>query len=487
MVRRLLHLLAGVRLRVTVTAVLAVACALGVSAAVVEVVLQHDRHNVLLNTAQVQAREVEALNQALKPPIELPPSPTLESGLVQVLSKGHVIGASRLLRDEPVLWSPGDPTIQAFPDASLGPAQDVRIVAEPVKVGKDEGTVAVVVSLDQYDRSLTSVRRLLEFGLPILLGVVGLICWWIVGRALRRIEALRREVAEIATRPGEHRVAVPATDDEVGRLARTLNTMLDRMEHLSARERRFVADASHELRSPIANIRTALEVALHRPDSADWPRVAGDVLTEDSRMAQLVEDLLLLARSDEGHLVAASEGHDLLAVARQVVTSGDYAAGPPAVTVSGTSARVLVPGAYLERVIANLVDNARRYAISGVEVIVQRNDRVATLQVRDDGPGVPDAARCRIFERFVRLDEARDRDHGGFGLGLAIVADLCRAYGGTIEISDAEPGAVFSVRFPLARAASTQPSAAETPITTPSPAPEPEPEAEPEWRQPAHR
>jgi signal transduction histidine kinase len=484
MVKRLLHLLAGVRLRVTVTAVLAVACALGLSGAVVEVVLQHDRHNVLMNTAQVQAREVEALNQALKPPIELPPSPTLQSGLVQVLSNGRVIAASRLLRDEPVLWSPGDPTIQSFPDASLGPARDVRIVAEPVKVGKDQGTVAVVVSLDQYDRSLTSVRRLLELGLPILLGVVGLICWWIVGRALRRIEKLRREVAEIATRPGEHRVAVPATDDEVGRLARTLNSMLDRMEHLSARERRFVADASHELRSPIANIRTALEVALHRPESADWPRVAGEVLTEDGRMAHLVEDLLLLARSDEGRLVPVSDGRDLLAVARQVV-AGDYTVEPPVVTVSGTPARVLVPGAYLERVIANLVDNARRFAASSVEVFVESNDRFATLRVRDDGPGVPDAARCRIFERFVRLDEARDRDHGGFGLGLAIVADLCRAYGGTIEVSDANPGAVFSVRFPLAQPVSIRPSAAET--QTAAPAPASEPEAVPGWRQPVRR
>jgi signal transduction histidine kinase len=484
MVRRLRHLVAPVRLRVTVTAVLAVACALGVSAAVVEVVLQHDKHNVLVNTAQVQAREVEALNQDLKPPIELPPSPTLQSGLVQVLSNGHVIAASRLLRDEPALWSPGDPTIQSFPDASLGPARDVRVVAEPVKVGKDQGTVAVVVSLDQFDRSLMSVRRLLELGLPILLGVVGLICWWIVGRALRRIELLRREVAEIATRPGEHRVAVPATDDEVGRLARTLNSMLDRMEHLSARERRFVADASHELRSPIANIRTALEVALHRPESADWPRVAGEVLTEDSRMAHLVEDLLLLARSDEGRLVAASDGRDLLAVARQVVASGDYTVDPPVVTVSGTPARVLVPGAYLERVIANLVENASRFAESRVEVSVESNDGFATLQVRDDGPGVPEAARCRIFERFVRLDEARDRDHGGFGLGLAIVTDLCRAYGGTIEVSNADPGAVFSVRFPLAQPVATRPVAAETQTGALAPASDRGREPEPGWRQP---
>src|SRR5262249_35706473 len=150
----------------------------------------------------------------------------------------------------------------------------------------------------------------------------------------------------------------------------------------------------------------------------------------------------------------------------------------PAVTVNGTSARVLVPGAYLERVIANLVDNARRYAMSRVEVSVQSTERVATLQVRDDGPGVPDAAQCRIFKPTVRLDEARDRDHGGFGLGLAIVADLCRAYGGTIEVSDAGPGAVFSVRFPLARAASARLPATKTATATPSPAPQPEPERE---------
>jgi signal transduction histidine kinase len=430
-----------------------VACALAVSAAVVEVVLQHDRQHVLVTTAEVQAREVEALNQNLKPPLELPPSPTLQSGLVQVLSNGRVLAASRLLRAEPALWTPGEPIIQSFPDASLGPARDVRTVAEPLKVGKDSGTAVVVVSLDQYDRSLTSVRRLLEIGLPILLGVVGLICWWIVGKALRRIEALRREVAEIATRPGEHRVAVPATDDEVGRLARTLNSMLDRMEQLSARERRFVADASHELRSPIANIRTALEVALHRPESANWPHVAGEVLTEDSRMGHLVEDLLLLARSDEGRLVAASERPDLLAVARQVVSINsavELSGQSPPVVVRGTSAPVAVPAAYLERIVANLVDNARRFAAARVEVVVQRRDDTAVLQVRDDGPGVPEAARNRIFERFVRLDEARDREHGGFGLGLAIVADLCHAYGGTIEVADGNPGAVFSVTFPLA-------------------------------------
>jgi signal transduction histidine kinase len=148
-------------------------------------------------------------------------------------------------------------------------------------------------------------------------------------------------------------------------------------------------------------------------------------------------------------------------VARAVVATGDYAGGCPAVRVTGAPAPVLVPAAYLERIIANLVENAGQFASSQVDVRVYSYGETTTLEVRDDGPGVPVAQRAHIFERFVRLDEARDRDHGGFGLGLAIVADLCHAYGGTIEVGDADPGAVFCVRFPLAQAAAVrQPAAA---------------------------
>ncbi len=452
MVKGIRHLFSGVRIRVTAAAVLAVACAFGVSAAVVEVTLQHDRHNVLMTTARVQAQEVSALNQALRPPVNLPPTPNLHSGLVQVLFDGRVVGVSHSLRRLDPLWQPGDPMIQDNPDASIGPGgHDVQMVAVPVKVGPDEGTVVVLVSLDQYDRTLLSVTRLLEIGLPILLAVVGLICWIMVGRALRRIESLRREVADVALRPGEHRVAEPHTDDEVGRLARTLNSMLDRLEASSARERRFLADASHELRSPIANIRTAVEVARHRPHAADWPRVADEVLVEDARMTRLVEELLLLARTDEGRLAPVEQPCDLLAVARAVAAAAAYP-DPPVVTITGTPAFVLVPVGYVERVIGNLVDNARRFAATRVDVVIRARARTATIEVHDDGPGVPAAERERIFERFVRLDEARDREHGGFGLGLAIVADLCQAYNGSIEVGDGRPGAVFSVRFPAVKA-----------------------------------
>ncbi len=309
----------------------------------------------------------------------------------------------------------------------------------------------------QFDHTAADISGLLEVGTPMLLAVVGLICWAIVGRALRPIEMMRLEVAEVATvgaGRGQHRVAEPANDDEVARLARTLNSMLDRMEASSVRERRFVSDASHELRSPIANIRTELEVAMHHPGAADWRQVADEVLGQNQRMEQLVAGLLLLARSDEGSLIEAREPTDLAAVARSVAADGP--SGPPVVRAVCSPAYVRVPPIYAERMVANLVDNARRFAATTVTVTVARSvediGTFAVLTVADDGPGVPVAHRERIFERFVRLDEARDRGEGGFGLGLAIVADLSRFYGGSIRVGPSGPGAEFILRLPATAA-----------------------------------
>ncbi len=444
------RLLASVRVRVTATAVLAVACALGAAAFFLEGGLQHDRQRILMGTAQQQAVEVADFNPQMSLPLVLPVDSTLQSGLVQVLRNGKLLGESRPLAIEklPPLWLPGDPQVRQNSYVFSGQAQDVHVVAVPVTTGsRVRATVVVVTSLDQYDSSLADVRKILEVGMPILLAVVGIICWAIVGRALRPIEALRREVTEIATSPGPLRIADPGTGDEVGRLARTLNSMLDRIEAASARERRFVSDASHELRSPIANIRTEIEVALHHPEFADWPCVAQDVLTENDRMGRLVQELLLLARADEGSLLPSRGATDLGAAAEGADTG--VAAGGPQISVSTVVAPVAVPPIYLERIVANLVGNARRFATSRIDVTVTREGPYAVLRVRDDGPGIPPAERDRIFERFVRLDEARDRGDGGFGLGLAIVADLCRGYAGHIEVGDAAPGAVFTLRFPL--------------------------------------
>jgi signal transduction histidine kinase len=457
------HLFDGVRVRVTVSAVLAVGCALGVSAAVVEATFAHERQHILVTTAQEQARVVSAMNPQLIPPIQLPPSESLESGLVQVLHSGKVVAASRELRREPPLWIPGDPQVQTNDYVLAGQATDVHVVEVPVSFGSTHDNVVVVTSLDQYDSSMNYVQRLLEIGLPALLLVVGAICWMIAGRALRPIEALRKEVADVAAVSGAHRVAEPNTDDEVGRLARTLNSMLDRLEASTLRERRFLSDASHELRSPIANIRTEIEVALHHPDRTEWSQVASEVLAQDERMGQLVESLLMLARSDEGRLASIdpnAEPTDLAAVAEQVIAEASGRCDGVALVADTQPTAVQVPPVYLERVIGNLIDNACRYASSRVEVKVSSDAGSAVLTVSDDGPGVPVADRGRIFERFVRLDEARDRVHGGFGLGLAIVADLCRAFGGTIEISDATGGgAVFTMWMPLAAASPALPAA----------------------------
>jgi signal transduction histidine kinase len=241
--------------------------------------------------------------------------------------------------------------------------------------------------------------------------------------------------------------------------------MLDRMEASAGRERRFVSDASHELRTPIANIRTGLEVALAHPGATDWTVVAGEVLDQNGRMERLVAGLLLLARSDEGSLIEASQSTDLAAVARSVVADTARENGPT-VELRAREAQMRVPVVYAERMVANLVDNARRFAASLVTVEVGPGDGCVVLSVTDDGPGVPGPDRERIFERFVRLDEARNRGEGGFGLGLAIVADLARFYGGSIRVEDAErTGARFVLELPVAV----------TPSGSPPPRPDPVP------------
>ena len=449
-------LFGSVRVRVTFTAVLAVGCALAVSAGIIVVSLTRERQHVLLTTAEEQARVVQTLNPELTPPFQLPASGTLESGLVQVLHFGKVVAASRPLRSKPPLWFPGDPQVQTNDYVLFGQAHDVHVVSVPVTFGKTTDYVVVVTSLDQYDKSLVYIYRLLEVGMPVLLLVVAVIAWLIVGRALRPIEALRRQVADVAAVAGAHRVPEPATDDEVGRLARTLNSMLDRLESATKRERRFLADASHELRSPIANIRTELEVALHHPDRAEWSKVASEVLAQDERMGRLVESLLLLARTDDGRLAAesASKPSDVPAVADSVVAAASAESardGGPTITLRSSPVAAQMPPIYLERILTNLIENARRYADTTVEVVVRAEGKFAIVEVRDDGPGVPPHERHRIFERFVRLDEARDRVQGGFGLGLAIVADLSKAFGGRVEITDASPGrpgAAFILRLP---------------------------------------
>jgi signal transduction histidine kinase len=225
-----------------------------------------------------------------------------------------------------------------------------------------------------------------------------------------------------------------------------MNEMLDRLEDASTRQRRFVSDASHELRSPVASIRTQLEVALRRPARDDWPQVAQRVLTEDERLEQAVADLVELARLDEGNAATELAEVDL----DEVVLEECSRPRVIPVDTSGVSGgRVRGRQDALARTVRNLVDNACRHAESRVVVTVRTLDDTVELVVSDDGPGIPAEDRERVFERFTRLDEGRARDAGGMGLGLAVVKSTVERSGGRVTIEDAAPhGARFVVQIP---------------------------------------
>jgi signal transduction histidine kinase len=321
-------------------------------------------------------------------------------------------------------------------------------------------TVSAVGPVDEVQRSVDAVADALWVLLPGLVGVVALASWWLAGRALRPVEAIRAEAESISGDTMHRRLPEPPNGDEIGRLARTMNDMLDRLEDSAQRQRQFVSDASHELRSPVAAIRTDLEVALlHGGDQADWPTVARAVLSEEARLETLLGDLLVLASDDENSALGPrASAVDLARVAtdeaargRRVPVRVDLADGDggrdDTFVVTGVAAR-------LERALANLVDNAARHAASTVRLSVSRHGDRVRVVVDDDGPGVPAIDRERIFERFARLDGSRARDSGGAGLGLAVVRSIATRHGGYVW-ADAGPlgGARFTIELPAAHPA----------------------------------
>ncbi|WP_328562733.1 HAMP domain-containing sensor histidine kinase [Streptomyces coelicoflavus] len=340
----------------------------------------------------------------------------------------------------------GEPTTVGDGTATVdGDTEDYRFVAVPVETRRgDQLTVYAGAPLSAEHGAVNTALTVMLIGFPLLLAVVAWVTWLVTRRALRPVEGIRREMAAItASEDLARRVPVPGTHDEVARLATTTNQTLAALESSVERQRRFVADASHELRSPIASLRTQLEVAAAHPELLDLDGAVEDTV----RLQRLAADLLLLARLDAGERPADARV-DLAALAREA------AEGRTGVSVRG-DAEVNVAGSrgQLGRVLANLLDNAQRHARSAVEVTVRRDGEAAVVAVADDGEGVPAADRERIFERFVRLDAARSRDDGGAGLGLAIARDVALRHGGTLTVHDAPAGgALFELRLPGDRA-----------------------------------
>jgi len=445
--------LGSVRVRTTLAATAVVALALALAGValvhVLRVSLQQNREGV----AATQAADIAALASSgrLLPTLA---SPNEDATLSQVIDPGNqVLAASANVIGEPAVapFAPlGDRhavrQVKHLPVSEGGPALVYLLGGH---LGGRPVTILTVVSLDATEQAVQTVVVGLVIGLPLLLAVVGAMAWVIIGRALRPIDAIRAEVSEITNHDLHRRVPEPAVADEVGRLARTMNSMLERLEASSQRQRRFVADASHELRSPLSAIRTQLEVGVARGDATDWPTTAQEVLVDEARMERLVTNLLVLARLEVGGEGPAGETVDLGDVVRHDLAARVERRGVALRAEVASPARAAIGPEAARQIVTNLVDNAQRHARHHVVITVRTDDRVGvTLVVDDDGPGVDPSEREVIFERFARLDHARSPSDGGAGLGLAIVRDVVVRHGGSVAFTDGATGARVVVVLP---------------------------------------
>ena len=293
---------------------------------------------------------------------------------------------------------------------------------------------------------MSALRGILLVVVPLLVAAVGMTTWFVTGRAFRPVGDITDQVERISDDRLDERVPVPSSRDEVAHLASTMNTMLDRLSASRRRQQQFVSDASHELRNPVATSKVTLEVALAHPEEADWEETARVVLEEQERLGGLVDDLLMLARLDEVSPRVLSEV-DLDDIVLEEAKRSPF----PSIDMAQVeAARLNGDSRQLTRLVRNLIDNAAHHASSAVAVALQQEPGWVVLTVSDDGPGVPETDRERIFERFVRLGDARTRDDGGSGLGLALVHAVTTAHGGSIAVVDGDHGGSrFEVRLPV--------------------------------------
>ncbi|HET8659238.1 MAG TPA: HAMP domain-containing sensor histidine kinase [Micromonosporaceae bacterium] len=381
------------------------------------------------------------------------PIPTTGTQIVQVLDgEGRIhaasVGADRLvpLLDPRRLAAARAGAVVAVDGESAGRDGRLRVVAAPAGTPGEPRTVVVAAPAQDLDAAVGTLRVALAVAYPLLLAALALLAWRVVGWTLRPVEALRRGAEEITGAAGVDRLPVPDGRDEVHRLAVTLNGMLDRLDAARARQRAFVGDAAHELRSPLASLCTQLEVAERLGESV----APADLLPEVDRLGRLVDGLLLLARADEGDpQLARRQPVELTALLAAVAADHAVARVPVTVATGDPQWTVGDPDG-LRRVVDNLVRNAVRHARSGVGLAAAPDGGGVAVTVVDDGPGIALADRDRVFDRFTRLDDARARDGSaeGAGLGLAIVRELVRRHGGSVTLDDAGPGLRATVRLP---------------------------------------
>ncbi len=383
------------------------------------------------------------------------PVPSAETDLVQIVDEnGKVLGASSSLQGRPPLTADRPSGNEIRIDTTECPSYLDTCVHVTGFLFRSSAYGRPVVVYGAAPLPWVITNRLLPFQLVafalLLLLLIGTVTWFTVGSAFAPVGAIRRELSEITTTADlRRRVPVPRTWGEFHALAETINDTLRRLEEATERQRRFVSDASHDLRNPITGLRTRLELLVEEPDDYDWRPDTRRALQDAERLGAIVGDLLELARLDAG-TPQRLERIDLAALA---TWEGERHVGRVPITVDAVrGAEVLGNQVRLGRLLGNLLANAERHASSRVEVRIGVDDErhEAVLEVIDDGHGVPPEARERIFERFARLDEARELDRGGTGLGLPIARAIAQDHGGSLVVAEGEGGgARFVLRLPL--------------------------------------
>ncbi|MGI5271072.1 HAMP domain-containing sensor histidine kinase [Nonomuraea sp. CA-218870] len=438
-------------LRGRVTIIATVVAALVLTPVAIAVVLV-SRHIVAESTWEATGETADRISAQVRSG-ELGPGSTLpvldpDVDLIQLVSDdGRILATSDAARSLPRLSDVRPPAGGEPVDVTdCLPAMCLYLSA--TRAGPGAG--APIVYAGQPTPALLADRSMEVNAAAQLAAILALTAWatWAVtGSALRPVARMRRELDDITARDVSKRVTQPPGDDEVAQLARSVNGTLARLERSGAQQRQFAADASHELRTPIAGLRTQLESARLYPDETEVPALVESALRDTDRLEAIITDLLLLARIGSD-VDAARELVDLAGLVRQ-----ELAGRKDRIPVRTELAEgVVVNGVQLQlaRLLANLLDNAQRHAESQVTVEVSREDGQAVLAVENDGAQIAVADRKRIFERFTRLDAARSRDAGGTGLGLAIARDVAEAHGGRIRVEDCPNGARFVLRLPEA-------------------------------------
>jgi signal transduction histidine kinase len=448
----------GLRRSSVVSAVLVVGAALLAGGALLLVLLQ----SALINTTKValeeRGRDVALLvEQGGLARTNLELTADLEHGeRIQLLSAdGRVLQTSdqRLVRPMApgLMPKPGETDSRKISQlAALDSDEDILVAAYGFSSDGQPLVVQIGRPVQIQSDTIRTVGWFLLGGGPLLLGVVAAAVWVLVGRSLRTVDRITTQVGRIGGRSLDERVEVPPTADEIEHLARTMNSMLDRLQASDRAQRAFVSDASHELRSPLSTLVVTSEIASADPTGKTWLEMGDLVDSEVRRMQALVDDLLTLAKVDAHGLRLRREDVDLDDLLHNEVRRL-RTASPVRVSARIQPVRAIGDPDRLAQVIRNVVDNARMHSKGQVAITLVADDGVARIMIDNDGPVIPEADRQRIFERFVRLDDDRSRDSGGSGLGLAISAAIMAAHGGIIDATETEQGwCRFVIELPIA-------------------------------------